>query len=143
MSFLSRSVKAGSRTASMVQARTFASTPNALDFARVSMVGRLVRDPEVRKTKNDQDYVTYDLAVSQGFTAADEHGNRQVKPANFYKIWSFRENTIPGLTSLTKGTRVIVEADITLEPREGEDGAKLDPRPFFTHRTSPVIYDLA
>jgi single-stranded DNA-binding protein len=39
------------------------------------MVGRLVRDPEVRKTKNDQDYVTYDLAVSQGFTAADEHGS--------------------------------------------------------------------
>ncbi|KAJ9096417.1 hypothetical protein QFC21_005239 [Naganishia friedmannii] len=138
MSFLSRSVKASSRAASMVQARTFSSTPVAKDIARVSLIGRLTRDPEVRKAKNDNDYVAYDIAVSQGYTAPDENGQRQQRPANYYRIWSFRENSIPGIMNLTKGTRVFVEADLTMESRETEEG-RSEPRPFFTHRSLHVL----
>ncbi|KAJ9114303.1 hypothetical protein QFC22_005755 [Naganishia vaughanmartiniae] len=106
MSFLSRSVKAGSRAASMVQARTFSSTPAARDIARVSLIGRLTRDPEVRKTKSDSDYITYDIAVSQGLTAPDENGRKWVVMQRFIFVpradllkshyWNHRTTAAPG-----------------------------------------------
>ncbi|KAI5451769.1 ssDNA-binding protein, mitochondrial [Naganishia albida] len=139
MSFLSRSANAGSRAASLMQARAFSSTPSARDLARVNLIGRLTRDAEVRKAKNDQDYVTYNVAVNQGYSAPDENGQRHPNPSNFYQIWAFREASIPGLSTLTKGTQVFVEADIAFKPQQLEDGTRGEPRPFFTHRSLHVI----
>ncbi|GHJ86924.1 hypothetical protein NliqN6_3326 [Naganishia liquefaciens] len=139
MSFLSRSVQSGSRAATLVQARAFSSTPVARDLARVNLIGRLTADPEVRRTKNDKDYVSYSIAVGQGYSAPDENGQRHQNPPNFYQIWSFREASIPGLSSLTKGTKVYVEADLALKQQQAEDGSRLDPKPFFTHRSLHVL----
>ena len=32
-------------------------------------------------------------------------------------------------------TKVYVEADLALKQQQAEDGSRLDPKPFFTHRT--------
>jgi single-stranded DNA-binding protein len=53
--------------------KAFSSTPSRkLDVARVTLIGRLGRDPELRVTKSDKEYVTCVLPSSFFFSSSFE-----------------------------------------------------------------------
>ncbi|PVG01026.1 nucleic acid-binding protein [Serendipita vermifera] len=98
--------------------RTFStSASRASDVAKVILVGRLGREPEVRTTKSDKEYVSYVVATTNyppPPPAAD--GTRPDAGTTWHRILSFSQNQNNYLRSLQRGTRVYVEAN--LEVRE-------------------------
>ncbi|KAL1743561.1 hypothetical protein HDZ31DRAFT_64920 [Schizophyllum fasciatum] len=105
-------------------ARAFStSASRAADVAKLTLVGRLGRDPELRTTKNEKEYVTY-VVATRAFPppAPDASGERPQAPATFHRIFSFSPNQNKYLASLKKGTHVYVECNYELrEPERDAD----------------------
>ncbi|KIK08485.1 hypothetical protein K443DRAFT_672504 [Laccaria amethystina LaAM-08-1] len=93
------------------------------DLARLVLVGNLVREPDLRVTKTEKEYVVYTVAT-QNYPPppADVNGERRPSTATFHKILSFQDGTNKYLRSLKKGSKVFVEANFELrEPEAGAD----------------------
>ncbi|KAG6378416.1 hypothetical protein JVT61DRAFT_12671 [Boletus reticuloceps] len=114
-----------------VQRRTFASTPTrSYDLAKLVLVGRLGKDPELRTTKNDKEYISlvllsltrsplilprYSVATSN-FPPAPPNpdGTRVENGVTWHHIVSFNPTQNNYLRTLSKGSRVYVEANYEL-----------------------------
>jgi len=108
--------------ARVFSARAFSTTvTRASDLSKLSLIGYLARDPEIRLTKHDKEFVSYTV-VTKTSLPADSTGGRPPPIATFHKILCFSESPIKFLSTLKKGTRVYVEANFELrEPEAGAD----------------------
>ena len=84
---------------------------------RIILLGRLVRDPEVRVTPTERTVCTFTLAVDRPFTA--KNGQRE---ADFINIVTWNKTAELCGTSLTKGQRDLVEGRLQIRTFDGKDG---------------------
>lgn len=97
---------------------------------RIILLGRLVRDPEVRVTPTEKTVCTFTLAVDRPFTA--KNGQRE---ADFINIVTWNKTAELCGNSLTKGQRVLIEGRLQIRSYDGKDGNK--------HYVTEVIADRA
>jgi len=95
-------------------ARAFSSTPSrAYDLCKVTLIGHIVREPEVKSSKSEKEYMIYTVATQQyppPPLSAD--GTRIPARTTFHRVLTFQPGSYPLLRSLSKGTRVLVEASM-------------------------------
>lgn len=86
---------------------------------RIILLGRLVRDPEVRYTNTGKVVCQFTIAVDRPFT-----GQEGQKEADFIPvvIWGKQAETLGN--NLTKGQRVLVEGRLQIRGYEAKDGTK-------------------
>ncbi|TRM68451.1 hypothetical protein BD626DRAFT_481771 [Schizophyllum amplum] len=113
-----------SAASSRAPARAFStSASRAADVAKLTLVGRLGREPELKTTKTDKEYVTYVIATSQyPAPPPDASGERPPAQTTWHRIFSFNPSANKYLQSLKKGTHVYAEANFELrEPDKNAD----------------------
>jgi len=117
-SFLLREMLASARSAfsSRAAARAFSTTSvRSSDLAKLILIGRLGKDPEVRKTKSDKEYVTYSVATTNyPPPPLNPDGTRNETKTTWHTVLSFNPSTNNYLRNLTKGSQVYVEANYEL-----------------------------
>ncbi|KAJ3758045.1 single-strand binding protein family-domain-containing protein [Lentinula raphanica] len=110
-----------SAASSRAAARAFSTSVSRADVAKLTLVGRLGRDPEVKQTKNDNEYVTYVVATSTFNPGpADANGERPPPRTSWHRVLSFQEHSNRYLQTLKKGTLVYVEAGYELREPEAD-----------------------
>ena len=80
---------------------------------RIFLLGRLVRDPEVRVTPTERTVCTFTLAVDRPFTA--KNGQRE---ADFINIVTWNKTAELCGNSLLKGQRALVEGRLQIRSRQ-------------------------
>ncbi|KAI6151765.1 single-strand binding protein family-domain-containing protein [Pisolithus tinctorius] len=106
------------------QRRTFSTSPSrSYDVAKLILVGRLGKDPEVRTTKSDREYVAYTVATTNyPPPPPNPDGIRQEAGTSWHHVISFNPAQNNYLKSLSKGAQVYVEANFELrEPDQNSD----------------------
>ena len=88
---------------------------------RVTRVGNVTRDPELRFGASGTPYAKFGLAVERPKVAGDWAGERTVE---FYEVTAFKSLAENIAQSLRKGDRALVEGDASLETYVGKDGAE-------------------
>ena len=86
---------------------------------RIILMGRLVRDPEVKVTTTQKTVCTFTLAVDRPFTS--KNGQRE---ADFIPIQTWNKTAEICGTSLRKGQRALVEGRLQIRSFDGNDGKK-------------------
>jgi single-strand DNA-binding protein len=91
------------------------------DLNRVTLVGRLTRDPELRHTAGGQAVCTIRLAVSS--RGRDDSGNWSDR-ANYFDITLFGRTAETASNYLSKGRRIGVDGRLSWREWEAQDGGK-------------------
>ena len=105
-------------------------------FNRVTLLGRVTRDPEIRSTSTGDRLASFSVATTD--TWRDGDGQRQEKP-QFHPvvIWNqaLIEATVP---HLKKGSRVLVEGSLETEAtKQPTNRRATSPRSFSGLSTAP------
>ncbi|KAI0069145.1 nucleic acid-binding protein [Artomyces pyxidatus] len=111
---------AASRSAS----RAFSTTTSrSSDVAKLILIGRLGKEPEVRTTKTDKEYVTYTVATTNyPPPPPNPDGTREESKTTWHHILSFNAGANNFLRNLQRGSHVYVEANYELrEPDSSAD----------------------
>lgn len=87
---------------------------------RVTLVGRLTKDPEFRTTQSGVDFATFTLAVNRTFTNAQ--GERE---ADFINIIVFRKQAHNVNNYLSKGKLAGVDGRIQSRSYENQEGRRI------------------
>lgn len=87
---------------------------------RVTLVGRLTKDPEFRTTQKEIDVATFTLAVNRNFTNAQ--GERE---ADFINIIVFRKQAHNVNNYLSKGKLAGVDGRIQSRSYENQEGRRI------------------
>ena len=95
---------------------------------RIILLGRLVKDPDVKVTTSGKTVCTFTLAVDRPFTG--KNGQRE---ADFINIVTWNKTAELCGNSLTKGQRALVEGRLQIRSYDGKDGNK--------HYVTEVIAD--
>ena len=91
------------------------------DINRVTLVGRLTRDPELRHLPSGSPVLQLGVAVNG--RQKDESGNWVDKP-NFFDVKVFGNQAEMLATHLTKGRRVGIDGRLDWSSWEAQDGSK-------------------
>ena len=91
------------------------------DLNRVTLVGRLTRDPELRHTAGGQSVCSIRLAVSS--RGRDEGGNWSDR-ANYFDVTVFGRQAETASQYLSKGRRIGVDGRLSWREWEAQDGGK-------------------
>ncbi|EKM59437.1 uncharacterized protein PHACADRAFT_170001, partial [Phanerochaete carnosa HHB-10118-sp] len=107
-------------------ARAFSTTPRLQgDLAKLVLIGRLGKNPEVRTTRLDKEYVSYTVATSNyPPPPPNPDGTRSENSTTWHTILSFNPGANAYLRTLQKGWQVYVEANFELreaDPAAGSD----------------------
>lgn len=86
---------------------------------KVILLGRLVRDPEVRYTPANKVVCQFTLAVDRPFN--NQEGQKE---ADFIPVVLWGKQAELCGNSLTKGQRVLVEGRLQIRSYNGKDGSK-------------------
>ncbi len=86
---------------------------------KIILMGRLVRDPEVRYTPTGKVVCQFTLAVDRPF--ANQEGQRE---ADFIPVIVWGKQAELCGNSLTKGQRVLVEGRLQIRSYDAKDGSK-------------------
>lgn len=86
---------------------------------KIILLGRLVRDPEVRVTPTERTVCTFTLEVDRPFTA--KSGQHE---ADFINIVTWNKTAELCGNSLLKGQRALVEGRLQIRSYDGKDGQK-------------------
>ncbi|WP_279002545.1 single-stranded DNA-binding protein [Acidaminococcus fermentans] len=86
---------------------------------RIILLGRLVKDPEVKVTTTQKTVCTFTLAVDRPFTS--KNGQRE---ADFIPIQTWNKTAEICGNGLSKGQRVLVEGRLQIRSFDGNDGKK-------------------
>ncbi|WVQ85522.1 hypothetical protein IAT38_007688 [Cryptococcus sp. DSM 104549] len=105
-------------------ARTFStSAPRASDVAKVTLVGRLGADPELKQTSSGKPYYTYKVVTRSG--RKNENG---LQSSSWHTVHCFREIEYEFLRKIGKGSTVYVEANLEMR-QTAVDPEAVGPRP--------------
>lgn len=85
----------------------------------VTLIGRLTRDPEIKKTRGDMSVCNATLAVDRQVKADEE------KKADFINITLFGKQADVFAKYLTKGRQIAIEGRIQTGAYEKENGEKV------------------
>lgn len=97
------------------QTRHFSVTQKALDFSKMSIIGRVASPYTEYTSAKDNKYIKYTIASTP----------RKDGPTNWYHMTVFNEHHINFLQNyVRKGALVYVEADAANYSYETEDGSK-------------------
>ena len=91
------------------------------DLNRVTLVGRLTRDPELRHTAGGDAVCTIRLAVSS--RARDESGGWGDK-SNYFDVTVFGRQAETASTYLSKGRRIGVDGRLSWREWQAQDGSR-------------------
>lgn len=91
------------------------------DLNRVTLVGRLTRDPELRHTQGGDPICSIRLAVSS--RSRDEAGNWGDK-SNYFDVTVFGRQAETTSTYLVKGRRIGVDGRLSWREWQAQDGTK-------------------
>jgi single-strand DNA-binding protein len=91
------------------------------DLNRVTLVGRLTRDPELRHTAGGDAVCSIRLAVSS--RARDESGNWGDR-SNYFDVTVFGRQAETASNYLTKGRRIGVDGRLSWREWQAQDGSK-------------------
>jgi single-strand DNA-binding protein len=91
------------------------------DLNRVTLVGRLTRDPELRHTAGGDPVCSIRLAVSS--RARDEGGNWGDR-SNYFDVTVFGRQAETASTYLAKGRRIGVDGRLSWREWQTQDGSK-------------------
>ena len=86
---------------------------------KIILMGRLVRDPEVRYTQTGKVVCQFTLAVDRPF--ANQEGQRE---ADFIPVIVWGKQAELCGNSLTKGQRLLVEGRLQIRSYDAKDGSK-------------------
>ena len=95
---------------------------------RIILMGRLVKDPDVKVTTSGKTVCTFTLAVDRLFAGKD--GKREADFINI-QTWNKTAETVGNYVS--KGQRLLVEGRLQIRSYDGKDGQK--------HYATEVIAD--
>ncbi|KAF5363770.1 hypothetical protein D9756_000767 [Leucocoprinus leucothites] len=96
------------------------SQPRAADVAKLTLVGNLVRDAEIRQSRKDKPFAVYTVVTNSNFGLNDQ-GERQ-SVSTFHRILCFQPAIVERISQLKKGTKVFVQADYSIrEPDPNAD----------------------
>lgn len=84
---------------------------------KIILLGRLVKDPEVRVTPTDRTVCTFTLAVDRPFSGKD--GKRE---ADFINIQTWNKTAELIGNYVSKGQRLLVEGRLQIRSYDGKDG---------------------
>ena len=88
-------------------------------MAVVTMIGNVVRDPELRfGNNNNTQYARFSIAVNR----KKKRGNDLEDVTSYFDVVCFNEMAENVATSITKGTRVIVVGNLDVTTYEAKDG---------------------
>lgn len=93
----------------------------AADLNRVTLVGRLTRDPELRHTAGGQSVASMRLAVTSRGT---DGGGNWVDKANFFDVTVFGRQAETAANYMSKGRRIGVDGRLSWREWEAQDGSK-------------------
>ena len=93
----------------------------AADLNRVTLVGRLTRDPELRHTGGGDPICSIRLAVSS--RSRDESGNWGDK-SNYFDVTVFGRQAQTAADYLAKGRRIGVDGRLSWREWQAQDGTK-------------------
>lgn len=85
---------------------------------RITVMGRLVRDPELRKTASDISVVSFTVAVDRDFKNGDE------KVADFIPVTAWRGTADFIARNFTKGRMICVDGSLQTRNYEDKSGNK-------------------
>jgi len=133
-----------SAAASRATVRAFStSSSRSSDVAKLILVGRLGKDPELRTTKNEKEYVSYTVATTNyPPPPSNPDGSRGESKTTWHHILSFNPGANNYLRSLTKGSHVYVEANFELrepEPSADPESPQAQRQIFLRHETIRVL----
>jgi single-stranded DNA-binding protein 2 len=86
---------------------------------KVTLIGRLTKDPELRYTSSNIAVASFTLAVDRGYTS--QNGERQ---ADFLNIVVWRKPAENVKKFLTKGSQVAVDGSIQTRSYDDQNGQK-------------------
>jgi len=86
---------------------------------RTILVGRITKDPELRRTPSDIPYVQFTLAVNRRF--ANKNGERQ---ADFINCIAWRQTAELLARYITKGNQIGVEGQIQTRTYDDQNGVR-------------------
>ncbi|KAJ6516208.1 hypothetical protein C8R45DRAFT_856074 [Mycena sanguinolenta] len=95
-------------SASRAATRAFSTSTRRHDVAKLILIGNLGKDPEVKTTRNDKEFVSYSVATTS-VGPPSENGPREVT-TTWHRIMSFLPGSNKYLQTLKAGTKVYVEA---------------------------------
>ncbi|KAH9050140.1 single-strand binding protein family-domain-containing protein [Lactarius hengduanensis] len=120
-SLLSRNINPVSIPINLRALSTTASRSS--DLSKLVLIGRLGKDPEVRTTKSDKEYVSYTVATTNHPPPPPgPDGTRPESKTTWHHILSFSPTANNYLRNLQKGSHVYVETNFELrEPDPSAD----------------------
>ncbi|OAX43072.1 nucleic acid-binding protein [Rhizopogon vinicolor AM-OR11-026] len=124
--------------------RAFSTTSTrSYDISKLILIGRLGKDPEVRTTKSDKEYVSYTVATTNyPPPPPNPDGARQEAGTTWHNIISFSPAQNNYLRNLQKGAQVYVEANFELrdaDPFADPSSPQAQRQIFLRHETIRVI----
>ncbi|KAN0140060.1 Single-strand binding protein family domain containing protein [Lactarius tabidus] len=101
---------------SLLSRRAFSTTVSrSSDVSKLILVGRLGKDPEVRTSRSDKEYVSYSVATTNHPPPPPgPDGTRAESKTTWHYILSFNPSANNYLRNLQKGSHVYVEANYEL-----------------------------
>ncbi|KIY45913.1 nucleic acid-binding protein [Fistulina hepatica ATCC 64428] len=113
------------------------------DLSKLVLIGRLGKDPEIKTTKNDREYITYSVATTNyPPPPPDENGERPPAATTWHHIFSFSPSANRYLQTLQKGQQVYCEANFEVrepEPSADPDTPQGQRQIFLRHETIRVL----
>ncbi|THH01851.1 hypothetical protein EW026_g909 [Hermanssonia centrifuga] len=124
--------------------RAFSTTSSrAADLAKLTLIGRLGKDPEVKRTKTDKEYVMYTVATTNyPSPPPNADGSRPDSKTTWHTVLSFNPSSNSYLSTLRKGSQVYVEANFELrepDPSADPDTPQGQRQIFLRHETIRVL----
>ncbi len=91
-------------------------------FSKVSIIGNLGRDPEMRYTPNGKPVTEFSVAVNQ--STKNQQSGEWVEATDWFRVTVWGDRAERTAEQLRKGNRVFVEGRFRTREFEGRDGQK-------------------
>ncbi|CCM03374.1 uncharacterized protein FIBRA_05504 [Fibroporia radiculosa] len=124
--------------------RAFSTTPSRnADLAKLILIGRLGKDPELRFTKSQKEYVQYTVATTNyPPPPPNASGSRNEAKTTWHTVLSFNPGVNNYLRMLKKGSQVFVETNFELrepDPNADPDTPQGQRQIFLRHESIRVL----